>query len=341
MGTSVVMLATLALTLAQGQEPSPKLRSFLQQQIGLDSTQIAAAERGEAVVKVLESPEQRDVALFGIVAIGASRQAYLDQARDFSTALHGPNRTRFGIFHDPATAADVAAVVVNRDDIDGLKKCRPGDCVSKLPATDMERLQADVDWSAANLQDTLSALARRALVEYVTAYRASGDSAMVVYDDRARQNVHARDVFAALLASSPYLYQTIPSLQRYFAGYPRASLPGTAEVVYWAEDASPHLRPILSVTHRVVYTPQELPDVGVIASKQIYANHYFESMLDVTCVLDRSGAGGSPEGSWLLVLRRYRFDNLPSGGIKNIKGRATGSMRDMLTTELKQLGVGR
>jgi hypothetical protein len=307
----------------------------------LDSTQIATAERGEVVVKVLERTEQRDIALFGIVATGASRQAYLEQARNFPTSLRAPTRTGFGIFHDPATAADVAGVVVNRDDIGGLKKCRPGDCISKLPATDMARLQANVDWSAANLQDTLSALARRALIEYVAFYRASGDSAMVVYDDRARQNVHARDVFAALLASSTYLFQPIPSLQRYFAGYPRATLPGAAEAIYWAEDTVPHLRPILSVTHRVVYIPQELPDIGVIASKQIYSNHYFESALDVTCVLDRHGAGGAPGGSWLLVLRHYRFDNLPSGGIKNIKGRAIGSMRAMLTNELKQQGGGR
>jgi hypothetical protein len=340
MDASLILLATLALTPTQGQDPSPDLRSFLQQEIGLDSTRIAAAERGEAVVEVLESTEPRDIALFGIVAIGPSREAYLARARDFPTSLRAPNRTRFGIFHDPATAADVEGVVVSRRDIDELKKCRPGDCVSKLSATDMERLQADVDWSAPDLQDTLSALARRGLVEYVTAYRTSGDSAMVVYDDRARQNVHARDVFAALLASFEYLYQRIPSLQRYFTGYPRVRLSGAAEVVYWAEDTYPHLRPILSVTHRVVYTPQELPDLGVIASKQIYANHYFESVLDVTCVLDRAGAGATG-GSWLLVLRRYRFDNLPSGGIKNIKGRAIGSMRDMLTTELKQQGAGR
>ena len=103
---------------------------------------------------------------------------------------------------------------------------------------------------------------------------------------------------------------------------------------FWAEDALPHLRPILSVTHEVVYTPPELPRLSVLARKQIYANHYFESALDVSCVED--GAPGGKAGSYLFVLRQYRFDNLPSGGIKNIKGRATGALRSLLEEDLKR-----
>jgi hypothetical protein len=49
MSGSLVVLASLALTLVQGQAPSPNLRFFLAQRIGLDSTQIAAAGLGEAV----------------------------------------------------------------------------------------------------------------------------------------------------------------------------------------------------------------------------------------------------------------------------------------------------
>jgi hypothetical protein len=161
---------------------------------------------------------------------------------------------------------------------------------------------------------------------------------MVVYDDRARQHVHSSDVFAALLAATPYLYQKIPSLQRYFASYPRDTLPGAAEVVYWAEDVLPRLRPILSVTHLVVYAPPELPRLTVIASKQIYANHYFESALEVSCVED--GAPGGAPGSYLFVLRRYRFDNLPSGGIANLKGRAIGALRNLLAEDLKRQREG-
>jgi hypothetical protein len=97
----------------------------------------------------------------------------------------------------------------------------------------------------------------------------------------------------------------------------------------------PRLRPILSVTHLVVFTPPELPGVTLVAAKQLYANHYFEAALDVTCVVDRQRPDGQP-GSYLLVLRRYRFDNMPSGGLINIRGRAIGALRDQLLADLRR-----
>ncbi len=216
-----------------------------------------------------------------------------------------------------------------------MKDCRPGDCVVKLPATDMRRIHEETNWSADDIQAQLSAYARRRLVEYVTDYRARGDSAMAIYDDRRNLNVHASEAFAGMLAESPYVYQNIPSLGRYLAAYPREKLAGATEVLFWSEDAMPHLRPILSVTHLVVYTPPELPGVTLIAAKQLYADHYFEAALDVTCVVDREGPDGKA-GSYLLVLRRYRFDNMPSGGLINIRGRAIGALRDQLLADLRR-----
>jgi hypothetical protein len=335
MATPLIVLCWLGVALVQGQGTPPHLESFLQQQIGLDAKQIAAVERGETVVKVLQRPEQRDIAVFGIVTLGVGREAYVAKARDFSTTLRAPGRTRFGIFQTPAVAADVQDVLITAQDVEDMKDCKPGNCVMKLPATDMQRLQAEIDWKA-DPQSQLTAFARKRIVEYVTEYRAHGDSAMVVYDDRTRQNVHSSDVFAALLAASPYIYQNIPSLQRYYSTYPKDTLPGAAEVLFWAEDAMPHMRPILSVTHRVVYTPPELQGLSVIASKQIYANHNFESALEVACVVDRPGPSGTAAGSYLMVLRHYRFDNLPSGGIANLKGRATGGLRERLSDDLKR-----
>ncbi|MGH7333782.1 MAG: hypothetical protein ACREKS_13780, partial [Candidatus Rokuibacteriota bacterium] len=198
-------------------------------------------------------------------------------------------------------------------------------------------IREEMDWSAPDLQTQMNAYARRRLVEYVTDYRARGDSAMAVYDDRGHVNVRASDAFAGLLAESPYVYQNVPSLERYLSSYPRGTLAGgdATEVLFWSEDLLPRLRPILSVTHQVVYTPPELPGVTIVAAKQIYANHYFEAAVDLTCVVDRQRADGRP-GSYLLVLRRYRFDNLPSGGLLNIRGRAIGALRDQLLTDLRR-----
>lgn len=325
------MLALLLL-LQTAAEPRPaQLTRFLEHSIGLDAAQLAAVERGEAVVKVLEARDRRDVAVFGIITAPVTRAVWTRAVRDFPASLRTPSRTQVGIFSNPATAADVAAVTINNRDVAEMKDCKPGDCVVKLPATDMRRIREQVNWSAPprDLQAQLSAYARQRLVEYVTDYRTRGDSAMAIYDDRGNLNVHSSEAFAAQLSESPYVYQNVPSLRQYLTTYPHGSLPGAAEILFWSEDVLPRLRPILSVTHLVVYTPPELPNATLVAAKQIYANHYFEAAVDLTCVVDRSA------GIYLLVLRRYRFDNLP-GGILNIRGKAIGALRDQLAADLRR-----
>jgi hypothetical protein len=334
----VSLLVVIAVAPVRSQEAPPplplpppaQLVRFLRQSIGLDSAQLVLIERGEAVVKVLDTRDRRDVAVFGIITANAARETYVTQLRDFRTSLRTPTRSQLGVFSDPASAADVAAVTISPRDVADMKDCRPGDCIVKLPATDMRRIHDEMNWSAADLQTQLSAYARRRLVEYVTDYRARGDSAMAVYDDRGNLNVRSSEAFAGLLAESPYVYQNVPSLGRYLSSYPREKLAGAAEVLFWSEDVMPRLRPILSVTHQVVYTPPELPGVTLVAAKQIYANHYFEAAVDLTCIVDRG------QGSYVLVFRRYRFDNMPSGGILNIRGRAIGALREQLLADLRR-----
>jgi hypothetical protein len=325
-------LYLLGVALMQGPEPPAALVRFLRESIGLTADQLAAVTRGEAVVKVLDTRERRDIAVFGITTIAVPREAYVARVRDARNWLRTPTRSRFGIFSDPAIPADVQAVTISQRDADDMKDCKPGDCVVKLPATDMRRISAEADWSAPDLPAQLSAYARRRLIEYVTDYRARGDLAMAVYDDRG--SVHASDAFAALLAESPYVYQNVPSLERYLALYPRATLADASEVLFWSEDVLPRLRPILSVTHQVVFTPPELPGMTLIAAKQIYANHYFEAAVDLTCIVDGLGRDGRP-ASYLLIFRRFRFDNMP-GGLLNIRGKAVGALRDQMLADLRR-----
>jgi hypothetical protein len=320
----------------QGAEPPAELVRFLHESIQLTLDQFAAAMRGEAVVKVLDTRERRDIAVFGITTVAVSRTAYVARVRDSKNWLRTPTRSSFGLFSNPATAADVQAFTISQRDANEMKGCKPGDCVVKLPATDMQRIHAEMNWSAPDLVAQLSAYGRRRLIEYITDYRARGDSALAIYDDKG--NVHASDAFAALLAESPYVYQTVPSLERYLAQYPRVTLADASEVLFWSEDVLPHLRPILSVTHQVVFTPPELPGMTLIAAKQIYADHYFEAAVDLTSIVEAQGRDGRP-ASYLLIFRRYRFDNMP-GGLLNIRGKAVGALRDQMLADLQREKAG-
>jgi len=330
---STLLAAAVALASPlRAQEPPARLMSFLQQQIGLDEGQMAAMEKGEAVAKVLDSPNKRDVTLFGIVQIDVTREAYVTRLQDFTNSLPSPTRVRVGIFHDPAIQTDVATAVVSPQDVADVKACKPGDCKIKMPATDMQQLHTSVDWSGqdGDVAPQLTTYVQRRMLEYVTDYRARGDSAMIVYDDKGA--VHASDAFADLLGQSPYVYQDFPSLRQYLTGYPHASIEGTHETLYWSVDSSSGMRRILSVNHLVLYPPPEQPGMTVVAVKQIYANHYFEAGFELTAIIDRAGAEGRP-GIYLAVFRKWRFDNLP-GGVMNIRGKVIGKLRDQLKGDL-------
>jgi len=329
----VALLGCIAATapLLGQQTPAPLVR-FLRHSIGLDSVQLAAVERGAALVKVLDTKNQRDVAVFGIITADIPRQRYVAHLRDFPSSLRAPTRPRFGVFSDPATAADVQGLVVDQQDVAEVKDCHPDDCKIKLPATDMKRLREDIDWSAADPQVQVNTYARQRMLEYVTDYRARGDTAMVVYDDRG--NVRASSAFAALLAESPYVYEYVPAFQEYLATYPRGKLDGLSEVLFWSEDRLPRLKPILSVTHLAIYAPPDLPEATFVAGKQIYADHYFEAGFDLTTVIDRQTTGATP-GIYLVLLRRSRFDDLPTG-LFNIRGKVIGKLRDQMRTDLER-----
>jgi hypothetical protein len=311
-------------------QPPAALSAFLQSNIGLTRDQIAAVERGNVFVKVLPSSNDRDIAVFGIVPVDVPRAAYAAALKDFKSSLVAPTRTVFGILSEPPVAADLQRLVVSNDEASDLSGCKPGDCAMKLPIGDMQYLREKMPWKTPRLSAEVSAYARKRFLEYVLDYRARGDDAMAIFADRG--NISAKTAFNELLGDSPYIFEKTPTVAKYLTAYPSAKVSGATEVFFWSEDALPRLRPIISITHEVVLTPAERPSVTVIAAKQIYANHYFEAGIDITLLSDRPLPGGKT-GSYLLTLRRYRFDKLP-GGILNIKGKATEALRDQLAADL-------
>jgi len=316
-----------------GQQTAPQVVEFLQQSIGLDSNELKMVESGKAVVKILDTKEKRDVAVFGIITVNVSRPVYIARVTDFSQWLQSADRPQFGLFSNPAKRADVEAATIDSGDLKELKNCQPGSCKVKLPAVAMQQFREKISWSAPDAAAQVNAYSRQLMVQYVTDYRARGDSALVTYDDHG--NVRASDALSALVAQSSFVYKYSEPLHSYLANYPHGKLDGVSDVLYWSVDAMSGLRPILSINHTSVYAPPEVSGVTVIAGKQIYANHYFEATLDLLMAADRPTPTGKP-GIYLIVLRRYRFDNLPSGGIANIRGKVLGKLRDKTRSDLER-----
>lgn len=134
----ILSAATMATTSAHAQQTPNRLSQFLHASIGLDDKQLAAMERGEIVVKALDTRDKRDVALFGVVTTSVVHEVYERRLRDFQSWLPRPSRARYGIFSDPPTLQDTRTLTLDPRGLEELKDCRPRACDVKLPAVEMQ-----------------------------------------------------------------------------------------------------------------------------------------------------------------------------------------------------------
>jgi hypothetical protein len=322
-----------AQTQAAKALPAGEPGRFLQRYIGLSPKEIEQATKGGVVTKVLDTKDREEVALFGIVAVDVPRDEVVRRLAYLPTYLRSQGRT-FGLFSTPATASDVSAFVAEQSDLDAIKDCKPGDCNVKMPAPNIEAFRKSVDWSSpATARTQVETTVRERSAAYVNRYRSGGTAAMVEYGDQ-KTTGKASDVFTTLLAESPYLFDYVPPFHKYLVDYPTGSLPGVQDAIYWATDRMSSLRPILSLNHVSVYSPAG-SSLTLMSVKQLYASHYFLGAFTLTTVIDRPDAPGG-RGVYYLVVQRMRFDNMPSGGLLNIRGRVIGKLHDGLKAELAQ-----
>jgi hypothetical protein len=313
------------------------LRQFLADSIGLSQGQLRAVGQGAPAAKALKPSDHREVAVFGIIRIDVPRTFYVRAATDFPTSLRMPSRLEVGLFSDPPRKADIAALSIPHADVHDLAQCRPGSCDLKLPVEAIAALRQRVAAAPPGAADSIvNAYFRDRALQYVTGYRARGNAALVVYDDQ-QSAVSAAQVFDAILSRSSYMYDYAPSLEAYLKDYPNARPADLSEVLFWSEDDLPGLKPTLTITHEVIYSPPELSGKTLIASKLLYADHYLDGALEVTVVVDQArGQPPQPDGIYLAVLNRLHFDHLPSGWPLNVRGRVIAKLRDRMASVLRE-----
>jgi hypothetical protein len=74
--------------------------------------------------------------------------------------------------------------VLEDDDINELKSCRPYKCQLQLPTESMEEFQKSVDWSAPDVVAQVNKLAQKMALGELCRYQKDGDSALGTYSDK-------------------------------------------------------------------------------------------------------------------------------------------------------------
>jgi len=294
-------LICAAASPAAAQTSLAELQKLLHEKGAFEETDFAALQRGETVVRLAPVGDKREVAVSGLVTLRANANEFLRSYRDGLTRKSNGAVIEIGTFGTQPALADLESLTLEANDIEDLKECVVGDCELKLSTAMIQRFAREINWQAPDYAQQASQLFKTMLLEYVKDYRSRGDAALIEYHDKQNE-VRLADEHQALTRASGYLSEVS-----------RAEMQPFEELLIWSKIKF-GLKPVIAINHVTIYKrDRELGPQILAVSKQIYANHYFNSSLGLTGFVTVAGPT-----SYLVYENRSRADGLegPFGKLK-------------------------
>jgi hypothetical protein len=278
---------------SEGEEAPLKLLK----QLSLTPKEISRMLKGDIIAKKLETRDKRDVAVLGAMLLDVPPVATVDAARDIKTFKQGKEILGVDKFvsYDPD---ELKALTLQDDEIMTLGNCRIHKCDYKLPGAWIEKLRNEKD-KKQRIQ-----LFRILLAEYAKDYSSRGSKAILNYEG-TKHPVPVQKEFESILEYSSYLKRLAPDFYQYLKEYPDKEPAGTENFIYWSREKF-GFKPVTNLTHVSMYQWSHSDFSGyMIASRQIFADHYYDASLGLTILIDRK-----PHGSYLIYINRSRIDML-------------------------------
>ncbi len=167
----------------------------------------------------------------------------------------------------------------------------------------IERFRKEIDWSAPDYQLRVTNLFKDMLVAYIKDYRVRGEAGLIEYNDKS-ESINLAAEHRALTSATGYINSFLTDT--------KSGLQLVEETLVWSKIKF-GLKPVIAVNHVSIYkrNSEAGPQV-LVASKLIYANHYFNAFLALTAFVNVPGA------AYLVYENRSRADGLegPFGKIK-------------------------
>jgi hypothetical protein len=326
---AAVTLLPLPRASATGQpQPAlpPALDSFLADEAHATRADREGLLAGAPLVKLLDVDPAKEVAVFGAIWVNAPSASYVEQVKNIEQFERGGAFRITKRISDRPSADDFAALTISDQDFEDLKDCKIDDCALKLDADGVRALRAELDWRKPTAKADATALFRRLALQYVNGYREGGNARLGVHRDKDRPTFVANE-FRSMIERLPRLAAELPDLTRYLLEYPNATLANSTDFLYWQETQF-GLRPTIRISHLVI---QERPNQTVVASKMLYASHYFWTALELRVLLPDPARG---PGFWLVTVNRSRSDGLSGFTGRVIRGRVRSEIEDGTRTAL-------
>lgn len=318
---------SIALPAQQRDSALPsQLNAYITKYVKLTAQQRAQLLAGQPVTQLLEADPSREVAVFGAIWVNAPTSRYVAMAQDVERFERGGSFRITKRISQPPRLEDFAEIVLPPEDVAGLRTCRVGDCELKLSEKTLNRVQREIDWSKPTAKADVEELARRQALQYVNGYLEGGNAQLAVYRDDHRPTFVAQE-FTSMIDRMPSLTEFLPDLKRYLLDFPRATLPKSTSFLYWQE-AKFGLKPTIRINHVVI---TEQPTHVAVASKMIYASHYFWTALELRVAVPDPARG---EGFWFASVNRSRSDGLTGFVGRLIRGKVRSEAEHGMTAAL-------
>src|SRR5215217_8885371 len=297
------LLVCFAASTTLAQATLAEFQQVLREKASFEEHDLAALQLNQPVVRLVPTSNKREVAVTGLVNTNASAENFLRSYRDSMLRKSNAAILEIGSFGREPALADLEGLTLESGDIEDLKECIAGDCQVKLSAPMIERFRKEIDWAAPDYQIRVTNLFKEMLVAYIKDFRARGEAALIEYSDKP-DRVSLATEQRAMSSAGGYINN--------FLADTKSGLQLIEETLVWSKIKF-GLKPVIAVNHISIYKRNS--GVGpqvLVASKQIYANHYFNAFHALTAFVNVPGA------TYLVYENRSRADGLegPFGKIK-------------------------
>ena len=277
--------------------------AFLQRVGGLSASELASLERGSIIAKVIDTGDRSEIFSLAVMRVKTTPARALQRLRDLDGRAGAPWIIQAGRVAAAPSPSDFGAMTLDPGDVKHLGKCVMNNCELRLPAEVMDQFRKEVDWSSDTRTARANALFRQMLASYAAAYLQRGQAALFKYDNND-DPVRIADSLHILIPRFEVLRDTAPDLHEYLESFPEGRPEDAEDVLYWLKEKF-WLVNVLSMTHATVADRATTSGRLVVAvSKQLYANHYYESSVGATFFLE----GASGWGPHVIYINRTRAD---------------------------------
>jgi hypothetical protein len=320
----IALIAVGAVALAQ--QTSGPLVALAE----LSARDSRALDEGEVISRAVDSDADQETVSVHVARVAVPVAHVVSIYADPGMALETASAIEFGEFSQPPAIGDLAHMTLEDRDLSEFAGCRPRDCKLKLDENWMRRLSTEIDWDEEGADEAGLDLYRTLLTEYALDYATRGNIALTHYADKD-EVVHVAQQFEEILREFGPLCEAYPELCLYLR-VPYLRPEGLTSRLLWLKEDIGTRRKSSTIVEQVLYRPPGA-DTLIVATKQLYANHYHEASLAITRVSATPGSSGNT--TEIVHVLRARIDALRGWGL--LHGRIRKGVRNGLGDRMEQL----